>query len=223
MTDVAQGTSSLIVWTYDWVPGKERGPRGHVRDLRLRWALEEAGLDYAVRSTPFENRTSAHLARQPFGQIPFLEDGEVTIFESGACLLHLAKKSEKLMPQDPAGEAETLQWVIAALSSIEMISVPWWFLNISGDESKALTSWMRMRLDQLGSVLGDREWLAASRFTVADILMADVLRVPKVRAFAASPAIEAYIERACARPAFKKALSDQLAHFAAGDRLRADL
>ena len=219
MTDVEQGTSSLTVWTYDWVP---EGPRGHVRDLRLRWALEEAGLDYAVRSTPFEKRTSAHLARQPFAQVPFLEDGEVTIFESGACLLHLAKKSEKLMPHDPAGEAETLQWVIAALNSIEMVTVPWWFLKMSGDEHNGLTSWMKKRLDQLGTVLREREWLAASRFTVADILMADVLRVPDVRAFSASPVIEAYIERACARPAFRKALSDQLAHFAAADSHRND-
>ena len=217
MTDAAQGTSSLTVWTYDWVP---RGPRGHVRDLRLRWALEEAGLDYAVRSTPFDERTSAHLARQPFAQVPFLQDGEITIFESGACLLHLAKKSEKLMPRDPAGQAETLQWVIAALNSIEMVSVPWWFLKVSGVESNGLTSWMKKRLDQLGAVLGEREWLAASRFTVADILMADVLRVPDVRAFSASPSIEAYIERACARPAFGKAHADQLTHFAAADRHR---
>ena len=219
MTDAEQGTSSVTVWTYDWVP---RGPRGHVRDLRLRWALEEAGLDYAVRSTPFEERSSAHLARQPFAQVPFLEDGELTIFESGACLLHIARKSEKLMPRDPAGEAETLQWVIAALNSIEMVSVPWWFLKMSGDEHDGLTSWMRKRLDQLATVLGQREWLAASRFTVADILMADVLRVPDVRAFAASPVIEAYIERACARPAFKKAHADQLAHFAAADSRRDD-
>ena len=211
---------SLIVWTYDWVPGAERGPRGFVRDLRLRWALEEAGLEYAVRTTPFDDRNASHLARQPFAQVPFLEDGEVTLFESGACLLHIAKKSEKLMPRDPAGEAETLQWVIAALGSIEMVTVPWWFLKMSGDEHKGLTSWARKRLDQLGAVLSEREWLAATRFTVADILMADVLRVPDVRAFAASPAIEAYIERACARPAFQKALSDQLAHFAAGDRQR---
>jgi glutathione S-transferase len=211
---------SLTVWTYDWVPGAERGPRGFVRDLRLRWALEEAGLEYTVRSTPFDHRTSHHLDRQPFAQVPFLEDGDVTLFESGACLLHIAKKSEKLMPRDAVGEAETLQWVIAALSSIEIVTVPWWFLKISGADNKDLTSWTRKRLDQLISVLSEREWLAASRFTVADILMADVLRVPKVRAFAASPAVEAYIERACSRPAFKKAQSDQIAHFVAADELR---
>jgi glutathione S-transferase len=206
----------LTVWTYDWVPGGEP-PRGFVRDLRLRWALEEAGLDYSVRSTPFDERGPAHLVRQPFAQVPFLQDGELTIFESGACLLHLARKSETLMPRDPAGAAETLQWVIAALNSIEMVTVPWWFLRVSGDADNGLTGWMRKRLDQLGTVLGERDWLAASRFTVADLLMADVLRVPDVRAFSASPAIEAYIQRACARPAFEKARSDQLAHFAAGD------
>ena len=105
MTDIAQ-TTPLTIWTYDWVPGAERGPRGFVRDLRLRWALEEAGIDYVVRSTPFKGRETEHFARQPFGQVPFLDDGEIRIFESGACLLHIAKKSEALMPRDPAGEAE---------------------------------------------------------------------------------------------------------------------
>jgi len=203
---------ALTVWTYDWVP---EGPRGFVRDLRLRWALEEAGLSYSVRSTPFDDRGSEHLKRQPFGQVPFLTDGDISIFESGACLLHLAGKSEKLMPRDAAGEAETLQWVIAALNSIEMVSVPWWFLSLSGDRENGLTDWMRKRLGQLENVLRDREWLVASRFTVADLLMADVLRVPKVRDFAASPVIDAYIDRACDREAFRKAFADQLAHFQA--------
>lgn len=220
MSQVQPRNSTLTVWTYDWVPGGEQGPRGHVRDLRLRWALEEAGLAYTVQSTPLERRDAAHFERQPFGQIPFLQDGEITLFESGACLLHIAKKSEKLMPRDPAGEAETLQWVIAALNSIEMVSVPWWFLKISGAEHEGLTGWLRSRLDHLAAVLSRREWLAASRFTVADLLMADVLRVPKLRAVLASPVLEAYIERACARPAFKKALADQLAHFALADRKR---
>src|SRR3546814_8199130 len=98
------------------------------------------------------------------------------------------------MPRDVAGEAETLQWVIAALNSIEMVSVPWWFLSLSGDRENGLAGWMRMRLGQLENVLRTREWLAASRFTVADLLMADFLRVPKVRDFAASPVINAYIE-----------------------------
>ncbi len=94
--------SELTIWTLDWVP---EGPRGFVRDLRLRWACEEAGLGYAVRTIPFEGRETNHLARQPFGQVPFLQDGELEMFESGAGLLHLARKSDRLMPCDPAREA----------------------------------------------------------------------------------------------------------------------
>src|SRR3954470_5512462 len=146
--------SDLIIWTYDWAP---EGPRGFIRDVRLRWACEEAGLAYSVRTVPFEGRETNHLAQQPFGQIPFLTDGNVEMFESGACLLHLARKSEKLMPRDPAGEAETVQWTIAALNSIEMVSVPWWFLNITGGENDGVTGWMGKRLDQLENVLSRRE------------------------------------------------------------------
>lgn len=206
--------SELIIWTYDWVP---EGPRGFVRDLRLRWACEEAGLAYSVRTVPFDGRETNHLSRQPFGQVPFLSDGEVEIFESGAGLLHLARNNEKLMPRDPAGQAETVQWTIAALNTIEMVTVPWWFLEISGKEDKGLADWMRKRLDQLEKVLSEREWLAADRFSVADLLMADVLRIPKVRASGDRPATETYVSRVIDRPSFKKARADQLAHFAAAD------
>lgn len=208
---------TLTVWTYDWVPPP---PRGFVRDLRLRWALEEAGLAYEVRGTPFEDRGPDHLAHQPFAQIPWLTDGALSIFESGACLLHIAGKSETLMPGDPGGRAETTEWVIAALNSMEMVTVPWWFLSLSGDRENGLADWARKRLGQLEAVLKERHWLVASRFTVADLLMADVLRVPALREWAASPALEAYIERACARPAFRKAHADQLAWFQAADGRR---
>jgi glutathione S-transferase len=209
--------NALILWIYDWVP---EGPRGFVRDFRLRWACEEADLTYAVRTVPFDGRETNHLPRQPFGQVPFLDDGDLKIFESGAGLLHLARKSDKLMPADPVGEAETLQWTIAALNSIEMVTVPWWFLNICGDENNGLTGWMGQRLDHLENVLSEREWLAADRFTVADLLMADVLRVPKVRAFGDRPATEAYVVRATDRPAFRKAQADQIALFEAADLKR---
>lgn len=209
--------SELTIWTYDWVP---EGPRGFVRDLRLRWACEEAGLDYAVRTIAFDGRETNHLTRQPFGQVPFLNDGELELFESGAGLLHLARKSDRLMPRDPAGEAQTVQWTIAALNSIEMVTVPWWFLRISGDKDNKLTGWARMRLDQLERVLGEREWLAAGRFTVADLLMADVLRVPEVRSFGNRPASEAYVRRITDRPAFQKARADQMRHFEAADGRR---
>lgn len=211
-------TEKLIIWTYDWVP---EAPRGFVRDLRLRWAAEEAGLPYDVGIVPFENRETNHLDRQPFGQVPFLTDGDVTIFESGAGLLHLARKSERLMPRDPAGEGETLQWIFAALNSIEMVTVPWWFLKISGGTENGLTGWLNHRLAQLERVLSERDWLAAGRFTAADLLMADVLRVSEVRAHGDRPASEAYVERVIGRPAFRKAQADQIAHFAATDEERA--
>lgn len=209
--------TELTIWTYDWAPPP---PRGFVRDLRLRWACEEAALAYTVRTVPFENRGAEHLARQPFAQIPFLSDGKLELFESGAGLLHIARKSEKLMPRDPAGEAQTLEWAIAALNSIEMVSVPWWFLEINGAKENGLTGWLESRLAHMERVLGEREWLAADRFTAADLLMADILRVPKVREFGDRPATEAYIARITARPAFGKAHADQLAHFAAGDAVR---
>lgn len=210
--------SELIIWTYDWVP---EGPRGFVRDLRLRWACEEAGLAYSVQTVPFGARGGEHLARQPFGQVPFLRDGELDLFESGAGVLHLARKSEALMPRDPAGEAQTLQWAIAALNSVEMVTVPWWFLEITGATENGLEPWLGSRLDHIERVLNEREWLAADRFTAADLLMADVLRVPKVRAFGTRPATEAYVARITERAAFKQAHADQLAHFAAAGDQRA--
>jgi glutathione S-transferase len=209
--------SELIVWTYDWVPA---GPRGFVRDIRLRWACEEAGLGYSVRTVPFHDRGADHLARQPFSQVPFLSDGELEIFESGAGLLHLARKSEKLMPRDPVGEAQTLQWTIAALNSIEMVTVPWWFLEVTGAEDNHLTAWLEGRLNHMESVLKEREWLAADRFTVADLLMADALRVARVRSFGDRTATESYVTRITERPSFKKAHADQMAHFAAADEIR---
>ena len=209
--------SELTIWTYDWVP---EFPRGFVRDMRLRWACEEAGLPYSVRTVPFDGRETNHLDQQPFGQVPFITDGKVKTFESGACLLHLARKSEKLMPRDPEGEAETTQWMFAALNSIEMVAVPWWFLEMSQVKENVLTQWVEKRLGQLEQVLSEREWLVADRFTAADLLMADVLRVGKVRAFGNRPVTEKYVARVTDRPAFKKAPAAQMAHFAAGDAAR---
>jgi glutathione S-transferase len=209
---------TLTIWTLDWVPP---GPRGFVRDLRLRWAAEEAGLPYRVRTVPFEDRETNHLDVQPFGQVPFLADGDLRLFESGACLLHLARGSERLMPRDAAAAAQTTQWLVAALNSIEMVSVPWWFLGLSGQGDNPLGSWLDKRLQQLESVLAQREWLSADRFTVADLLMADVLRIPAVRAHGVRPASEAYVARLTARPAFAKAHADQMAHFAVADAARA--
>jgi glutathione S-transferase len=213
--------TDLIIWTYDWVP---QGPRGHVRDIRLRWACEEAGLPYTVNSVRFEDRTGPdHLDRQPFAQVPVLQDGAIQLFESGACLLHLAEKSEALMPRDAQARAETMEWVISGLNSIEMVSVPWWFIGLSKPPENPLDGWLQSRLSRLEAVLAERDYLAASRFTVADLLMSDILRVPKVRtSLDPFPALQAYTARALDRPAFRKAYQDQMDHFAAADAARAN-
>jgi glutathione S-transferase len=212
--------SELILTTYDWVP---EPPRGYVRDLRVRWALEEAGLAYRVESTPFRDRGPDHFAAQPFGQVPWLTDGDLTIFESGAILLHLGEKSPALMPTDPRGRAEVVEWVIAALNSVDLPSQPWALFRFMGypgesPEAKFVDDFMKARLDRMEAVLAGREWLVAGRFTVADLLMADVLRpVDRFDGLAKYPDCRTYVARATARPAFLKAYNDQMAHFAAAD------
>ncbi len=210
--------TGLVLYTFDWVP---EFPRGFVRDLRLRWALEEAGLPYRVASVPFRDRDAGHFASQPFGQVPWLTDGDLSIFESGACLLHLAEKSEALMPCDTRGRSDTLQWVIAALNSIEMVTVPWWFIGMSKPETNPIAGWMNQRFERLEAVMKDRDWIAAARFTVADIVMCDALRMPrKLGALQDYSALDDYVARACRRPAFEKAFRDQMEHFAAADAAR---
>ncbi|MEZ4453755.1 MAG: glutathione S-transferase family protein [Nannocystaceae bacterium] len=216
--------TDMIVTTFDWVP---EPPRGYVRDLRVRWALEEAGLPYRVDTVPFRDRDADHLAHQPFGQVPWLTDDGVTIFESGAILLHLGARSDALMPADRRGRSEALEWTIAALNSVEMASLPWSLLVFTGEDRdssawKLIDGFLSARLAHLEQVLSRREWLAG-RFSVADILMADVLRlVDRFDGLAAHPACRGYLARAIGRPAFVKALEDQLAHFAAADRARSD-
>ncbi|NTF46146.1 glutathione S-transferase family protein [Rhizobium rhizogenes] len=212
--------NELILTTYDWVPEL---PRGLVRDLRVRWALEEAGLPYRVESTPFRDRGPAHFAAQPFGQIPWLTDGDLTIFESGAILLHLAEKSPALMPTDPRGRAEVLEWVIAALNSVDLPSQPWAlfrFMGFPGEapEARFVDDFLKARLDRMETVLAGREWLVGDRFSVADLLMADVMRqVERFDGLTNHPACRGYVKRLVARPAFVKAYDDQMAHFAAAD------
>jgi glutathione S-transferase len=211
--------ADLVLTTFDWVP---EAPRGYVRDLRVRWALEEAGLPYRVESVPFRTRTAAHLSRQPFGQVPWLTDGDVSIFESGAILLYVGERGGTLTPSDPRGRAATLEWLFAALNSVEMPSVPWSLFRFAGDAAltpgrERLEEFLHSRLRHMERVLAEREWLAGP-FTVADIAMADVLRlVGRFDGLAGYPACRGYVARATARPAFVKAHADQMAHFAAAD------
>tara|TARA_R110000850_G_scaffold441_7_gene2714 strand:+ start:12224 stop:12865 length:642 start_codon:yes stop_codon:yes gene_type:complete len=212
--------TDLVLTTYDWVPDL---PRGYVRDLRVRWALEEAGLPYRVESTPFRERGAGHFAHQPFGQVPWLTDGDLSIFESGAILLHLGELSDKLMPVDPRGRSDVREWLIAALASVEAASQPWSFFMFSGgtDQTpmrKFFDDFLfQHRLKHLEPVLSDCQWLVGM-FSIADIRMADVLRlVDRFDGLAAFPACRAYVARATARPAFEQAHADQMAHFAAAD------
>lgn len=212
--------SDLVITTYDWVP---EPPRGYVRDIRVRWALEEAGLPYRIESVPFRNRGRTHFAHQPFGQVPWLTDGDLSIFESGAILLHLAERSEALMPTDPRRRSEVKEWLFAALNSVEMASLPWSLLTFTGaardtPEWKLFDDFLYLhRLKHLEAVLAEREWLVGT-FSVADILMADVLRlIGRLGGLEEYPACRGYVARATARPTFVKAHADQMAHFAAAD------
>ena len=212
--------NTLVLTTYDWVPPP---PRGFVRDLRVRWALEEAGLPYRVESTPFRDRGPEHFARQPFGQVPWLTDGDLSIFESGAILLHLGELSDTLMPTDRRARSDVKEWLFAALASVEAASQPWsFFMFTPGAEENVMFGVFedflkKHRLERMEPVLSGREWLAGP-FSVADILMADVLRlVDRFGGLASYPACKAYVDRAAARPAFQKARADQMAHFAAAD------
>ena len=212
--------AELILTTFDWVPEM---PRGYVRDIRVRWALEEAGLPYRVESVPFRDRNAEHFSHQPFGQVPWLTDGDLSIFESGAILLHLGERSDALMPADPRGRSDVKEWLFAALNSVEMASLPWSLLIFTG-EAHDTSAWKffdeflnKSRLERLEPVLAGREWLAGT-FSIADILMADVLRlVDRFDGLAKYPACRDYVARATARPSFVKAYADQIAHFAAAD------
>ena len=201
--------AELILTTFAWVPPP---PRGYVRDLRVRWALDEAGLPYRVVGVPFRDRDAGHFAHQPFGQVPWLSDGDLSIFESGAILLHLGEKSAALLPTDPRGRAEVLEWLFAALNSVEMASLPWSILKFSADAgdnpvAKQFDDFLKMRLKHMEAVLAKREWLAGT-FSIADILMADVLRlVDRLGGLADYPACRAYTERATARAAMSRAPS----------------
>ncbi|MFZ6642649.1 glutathione S-transferase family protein [Undibacterium sp. TC4M20W] len=218
--------ANLILTTFDWVP---ETPRGYVRDLRVRWALGEANLLYRVESVPFGKRDAEHFAHQPFGQVPWLTDGDISIFESGAILLHLSNhpeaRSGALTPTDARGRAEATEWLFAALNSVEAASLPWSVFAFSGynkdtPEWQCLDGFLAARLKHMETVLATRTWLAGS-FSIADIMMVDVLRLlHRFDRLAQHPACRDYVARATARPAFIKAHADQMAHFAMADQNR---
>jgi glutathione S-transferase len=198
--------------------------RGLVRDLRARWAFEEVGQAYEVDLIG-DAKTDAHKAHQPFGQVPVYRDEEVEIFESGAIVLRIAERwgrgQGKLLPDDAAGRMHAIQWMLAALNSVEppLLGViindrfeadkPW-----AEERRPVARAYLETRLRDLVARLGDKEWLEGDGFTIGDLMMVTVLRPLRIpRVLDDFPALAAYVARGEARPAFQKALADQLAVF----------
>jgi glutathione S-transferase len=202
--------NGIQVSAFRWVPPFAQG---FVRDLRIRWALEEAGLPYEAVLVDHQARNSPDYRQwQPFGQVPAYRDDGVELFESGAAVLHLARKSAALSPQDEAGLARTTAWVIAALNSIE----PWSLTYVHIKDARPhVEPVLKMRLRQLSEWLGGKDYLEGS-FTAGDLIMSTVLREiahgnPDVTSDL--PTLDAYRERCLARPAFSRALEAQLQVF----------
>ena len=206
----------ITISAFRWVPPFAQG---QVRDLRARWALEEAGLPYRTRLLEQGDQDKPeYRALQPFGQVPiFEEDGQV-LFESGAIVLHIAQRSEALLPKDPNARARAAQWLIAALNSIEphIMNVAvielfyadqeWGKLRKPGARDFALH-----RLDSLAKALGDKPYLDGDRFTAGDLMMATVLRI--IPDLVVDARLTAYVERCTARPAFQRAYDAQMGDF----------
>jgi len=210
---------TIEISTFAWVPP---GAQGYVKDIRPRWALAEAGLDYTVRLLSDGDENTAEYRRwQPFGQVPAYRDEDVTLFESGAIVLRIAERSDLLRPGTAQETAQTQAWVFAALNSVEPkvenLVLPAIFHAgedwVAGQRPHA-ERMVDLRLKSLSGWLAGRDWLTA-RFGVADIVMATVLRSLEEEAvLTRHPVVAAYLERCLARPAFDKALRAQLQTFA---------
>lgn len=206
----------ITVFAFRWVPSFARG---QVRDLRVRWALEEAGLPYRTRLLEQGDQDKPdYRALQPFGQVPVFEEDGQTLFESGAIVLHIAERSEALLPKDPMAKARATQWLVAALNSVEPF-----IMNVADVELfHADEEWAKLRrqgaieyaqrrIGWVSKALGDKPYLDGDRFTVGDLLMSSVLRIDSQ--LVVEPNLAAYVERCTARPAFQRALDAQLADF----------
>ena len=199
------------VTAYNWSPDKGAGL---VRDMRVRWALEEVGQPYDARLLNWgEQKGPAHRARNPFGQVPAYEEDGLVLFESGAIVLHIAETRPGLFPEDPAGRARAIEWMFAALNTVEP---PVWELIIAkfidGKEAWAaarlpsVIARLRERLGELSARLGESEWLDGA-FSAGDLLMVQVLRHTGGAGILADyPNLAAYVARGAARPAFARAL-----------------
>jgi glutathione S-transferase len=205
------------ITTFGWVP---EFARGFVRDIRPRWAFEEVGQPYAVKLIT-DSKSLEHRRLQPFGQVPTYQDDEVAIFESGAIVLRIAERASKLIPADPAARMRALQWVAAALNSVE----PFVMALAVNDIFEADRQWtkarhvkvvddLKTRLGDLEAALGDKDWLDGAEFTVGDLMMISVLgALRSTAALADLPRLAAYVARGEGRPAHMKAMADHMATF----------
>lgn len=198
----------------------DRG-RGLARDMPVRWALEEVGQPYDVRLVTFaEMKESAHLALQPFGQIPTYEEGDLALFESGAIVFQIAQRHPGLLPESAEARARALTWMFAAVSTVQPPIVefgmamiferdkPWFAARLPQLEQAVLD-----RLDQLSRRLGDADWLDGA-FSAGDLVMICVLRrLGGYDLLKDSPNLAAYVARGETRPAFQRAFDEQLAVF----------
>jgi glutathione S-transferase len=209
---------NIQITAFRWVP---EFAQGYVRDLRLRWALEEAGLPYEVVLVDSTVLASPeHRQWQPFGQVPAYRDDTVEMFETGAILLHLAAKSEILAPRDPAGRAKVASWVVAALNSIEphaqtLVNLDTFFAGQAWTTERrpSARALLDQRLASLSAWLADKDYLEGT-FTAGDIAMHTVLReLVDCKALLPFPNLEAYRARCESRPAFARAMEGQMATF----------
>jgi len=208
----------IEITAFKWVPDFARG---FVRDFRARWALEEIGLSYRVRLIGGgDDRPDDYSCDQPFDQVPVYKEGELCLFESGAIVIHIGEKDERLLPRDTVGRMRAIAWLIAALNSIEPYSGQLADIDLFSPDAE----WAKLhrpevvesvgrRLSQLSGWLGDKQWLE-DRFTIGDLMMIDALRgVSEAELLARYPNLFAYVERGKARPAFQRARNAQLADF----------
>jgi glutathione S-transferase len=203
----------------------DRG-RGLARDMRVRWALEEVGQPYDIRLVSFKAmKQPAHLALQPFGQIPTYEERDLALFESGAIVLHIGEQHAGLLPGDANARARAITWMFAAVSTMEPVIVERETARFTeGDKSwyqehlVMIEDRIRKRLGQLAARLGDAEWLDGD-FSAGDLLMVSVLMRAKVQGLLEEfPSLAAYVARGEARPAYKRAFAAQLAVFEAASK-----
>ena len=209
--------AAIEITAFEWVPDFAKGV---VRDLRVRWALEEAGLDYRVRLLG-QQRPADYLHEQPFDQVPVFHDGRVHIFESGAIVQYIGEQSEVLLPRDPQDRFRAIQWTYAALNSVEPALLNLLLIDIffAGEEWARLRrpgaeEFAKLKLKRVSDWLGDKQWLEGDRFTIGDLIMVTVLRFLRhTELVAGFPNLAAYVARGVARPAFQQALADQLAAY----------